>query len=496
MPNPNDQAAQQFDIVVDSQDPKQILTFAAENAGTPVGDAAVKAAQVISKGHQQFRQMVSPIEEAGGAGTPAGNIAAAKVAQSYFKQDDPKWGQALMYYLTGNDKMGQAIITGGDISTDIVPDVNGKMVAVTKNQLGKIIQAKEIGGGILSEQEFQERAVGRQRYEDLLTFKNQAQQQEENIKSLKESEKVNNAYASAFPQLGSQYGQLFDALEAVKSKDLTSKEFADVLRFASQSLGSSSQTSQGVTILDQAQKNSSVMAGKSLTKDQTAALGLPAGVWKWTNRGIESEDGKTTKSFDELKQSTSTENKSSELKNNFEQTQKNLIQSEKFKRLSATEQKQLLNALELSYQIGSKQMELSTKYGTPTFLVQPSAFDISDKYTLGQVKAVQGMFNAKAMELYQQYAKDTLNRSGGIVPSPKALEAGFVRTPEYKQLLNAAKQETNRLLKEKTISVDVSFPQGEAVPAPAAKPAAKTVGKAPPAQRKSLSDLAKMAGSE
>lgn len=492
MPTPQDQAAQQFDFVVDSQDPKQILSFAAENVGSPMGEAAVKAADIVSKGHQQFRQMVSPIEEAGGAATPEGRIAATKVAQTYFKQDDPKWGQALMYYLTGNDKMGQAIITGGDVSTDIVPDANGKMIAVTKNQLGKIVQAKEIGGGILSEQEFQNRAVGRQRYEDLLTFQNQKQQQEANIKALKESEVVNNAYASAFPELGSKYGQLFDALEAVKSKDLNSKEFADILRFASQSLGSSSQTSQGITILDQAQKNNSVMAGKSLTKDQTAALGLPAGIWKWTNRGIESEDGKVTKSFDELKQSTSTENKSSEMKNNFEQTQKNLIQSEKFKRLKDSEQKQLLNALELSYQIGSKQMELSSKYGTPTFLVQPSGFDIADKYTMGQVKAVQGMFNAKALELYQQYAKDTLNRSGGIVPNPKALESGFVRTPEYRELLNSAKQETNRLLKEQTISVDVSFPQGQAVPAPAKK----TEGKAPPKQRKSLADLARMAESD
>ena len=488
----NDVTTQQFDVVVDSQDPRQMLAFASENVGSPIGDAAVKAAEIVQRGHNDFRKMVAPIEEAGGVGTPAGNMAASKVAQTYFKQDDPKWGQALMHYLTGNEKMGQAMITGGNISTDIVPDINGSMIAVTKNELGKIVQAKEIGGGILSEQEYQQRAVGRQRYEDLLTFQNQKKQQEFNIEELKKSEKVNNAYAAAYPELGSKYGQLYDSLEAIKSKDLSTKEFADVLKFASQSLGASSQVSKGTTLLDQAQKNSSVMAGKSVSKEQAAALGLPAGVWKWTNKGIESEDGKTSKSFDELKQSTSTENRSSEMKNNYEQTQRNLVQSEKFKRLNSAEQKQLLNALEVAYQVGSKQMELSSTVGTPSFLVQPSSFDIADKYTLGQVKAVQGMFNAKAMDMYQQYAKETMQKSGGLVPNPKALEAGFVRTPQYKALMDAAKQETNRLLQEKTVSVDVSFPQGEAVPAPAKKSEAK----APPKARKSLSELAGMAQSE
>lgn len=489
-----DPVAQQFNVVVDSQDPKQILTFAAENSGTPVGDAALKAASVVSQGHKAFAEMVAPIADAGGPQTPEGRVAASKVAQTYFKQDDPKWGQALMYYLTGNEKMGQAMITGGTQSTEIVPDINGKMIAVTKNELGKILQAKEIGGGLLSEQDYQQRAVGRQRYEDLLTFQNQKAQQEENIKALKESEKINNAYASVFPELGTKYGELYDSLEAVKGKDLTSKEFADVLRYASQSLGASSQVSKGLTILDQAQQNKSASVGRSLTKDQTAALGLPAGVWKWTNRGIESEDGKVSRTFDELKQNTSTENRASELKNSFEQTQKNLVQSEKFKRLDSIEQKKVLNALELSYQIGAKQIELSSTYGTPSFLVQPSSYDISDKYTLGQVKAVQGMFNAKAMEMYQQYAKDTLAKSNGLIPNPKALEAGFVRTPEYMNLLKAAKGETNRLLNEKPVAVDVSFPQQsapKAIPAPA-KPAAK----APPKQRKTLDELAAMAQSE
>lgn len=473
MPEP----AQQFDAALSTLNPRQMMGVAAEHIDTPVGAAAVKAADLMVRGKQDFDRMVAPIEQAGGVGTPQGNIAAAKVAQTYFKQEEPRWGQALLHYLAGNKEMGQALITGGNTVSSIVPDVNGTLVQVTKNQLGKIVDARELGSANpISEQEYQQRAIGRQSYENLLTFKNQEQQQKDNIAALKESQKVNNAYISVSPQFESKYGQLYDDLDFIKGKDLKSKEFADILKFASNSLGSADSSSKGLTILDQAQQNRATNAGKTLTKDQTSMLGLPAGIWKWTNRGIETEDGKKSFSFDELKQNTSTENRSSELTRNFQQTQRNLVESEKFKKLDSNEQKRLLNALNVSLELGQKQLELARNVGTPTFMVLPTGFDIEDKYTMGQIKAVQGMFNAKAMQLYSDYERKALAQSGGVAPNPKELEAGFTRTPQYRQLLDAARQRTSDLLNEGNAQIDVTFPAAEA---PAKAP------KAPPKQSES-----------
>lgn len=466
-----------FDEALNSNDPRQMMGVAAEHINTPVGAAAVKATELMVQGKQNFDKIIAPIEKAGGPQSPEGKIKAVEQAQSYFKQDEPQWGKAILHYLVGNNDMAQALITGGNTVTSIVPDINGALVQVTKNQLGKIVDAKEVGSDApISQQEYQQRAIGRQSYENLLTFKNQEQQQKDNIAALKESQKVNNAYISASPQFESKYGQLYDDLDFIKGKDLKSKEFADVLKFASNSLGSADSSSKGLTILDQAQKNSATNAGKTVTKDQTAMLGLPAGMWKWTNRGIESEDGKKSFSFDELKQNTSTENRSSELTRNFQQTQRNLMESEKFKKLDSNEQKRLLNALNVSLELGQKQLELARNVGTPTFMVLPTGFDIEDKYTMGQIKAVQGMFNAKAMQLYSDYERKALAQSGGVAPNPKELEAGFTRTPQYRQLLDAARQRTSDLLNEGNAQIDVAFPAAES---PAKAP------KAPPKQSES-----------
>lgn len=477
-----------FDEALNTNDPRQMMGVAVEHMDTPVGAAAIKATELMVRGKQDFDKMVGPIEQAGGIATPEGRVKAAEAAQTYFKQDEPRWGQALMHYLAGNKEMGQALITGGSTATSIVPDINGSLIQVTKNQLGKIVDAKEIGTSRpLSEQEYQQRAVGRQSYENLLSFKSQEQQQKENIEAFKKSQKVNNAYISASPQFESKYGQLYDDLDFIKSKDLKSKEFADILRFASNSLGSADSSSKGLTALDQAQKNSATSAGKTLTKDQTASLGLPAGMWKWTNRGIESEDGKKSFSFDELKQNTSTENKSSELTRNFQQTQQNLMASEKFQKLNSNEQKRLLNALNVSLELGQKQLELARDHGTPTFMVLPTSFDIEDKYTMGQIKAVQGVFNAKAMQLYSDYERKAMAQSGGVTPNPKELEAGFTRTPQYRQLLDAARQKTNELLNEGNAQIDVKYPGTEEPKAPKAPPKQKE------SKRPSLDDLRKIA---
>lgn len=491
MTNPVIDPSLQFDEALASDDPRQMMGVAAEHINTPVGAAAVKATELMVKGKQTFDKLIAPIQEAGGPQSPEGKLKAVEQAQTYFKQDEPQWGKAILHYLVGNDKMGQALITGGDTVTSIHPDINGALVQVTKNQLGKIVDAREIGTNApISEQDYQKRAVGRQTYENLLSFQNQKQQQDANVKALKESQKVNNAYISAAPEFERKYGQLYEDLDFIKSKDLKSKEFADILKFASNSLGTADSSSKGLTVLDQAQQNRATNAGKTVTKDQTASLGLPAGVWKWTNRGIESEDGKKSFSFDELKQNTSTENRSKELTTNFQQTQENLMSSEKFKRLDSNEQKRLLNALNVSLELGQKQLELARNFGTPTFMVLPTSVNIEDKYTMGQIKAVQGAFNSKAMQLYEEYEKKALALSGGIAPNPKELEAGFTRTKAYQKLMDAAKQETNRLLNEGNAQIDVTFPSAEAKRPVAPAPRASTKQNV---KRPSLDDLRSLA---
>lgn len=489
--------SQQFDEAVNTRSPQKAMEVAARNIGTPVAVAAVKAADLMLKGEQAFKEMVGPIEQAGGVQTQEGRLAVAKQAEKYFKQEEPRMRDAFVYWLSGNNDMAQAMITGGTVTKSIVTDNNGELIKVAKNQLGDIVDVEDALGRKLSREEYSKRYVGRQKYEDTLSFKGQAQQQEENIKSLKASQEVNNAYGSIAPELESKYGQIYDDLGYIRSlnKGLGAKEYADVLKFASNSLGTADSVSKGSSTLDQANQNRSANAGKSLTSEQTSALGLgkdnTAG-WKWTNKGIETQDGKQSISFDELKQKQSTENKNNELTQNFQQTRRNLIESKKFAQLDKEDQNRLLNVLENSYQVSQKQLELRNKYGSPTFMVMPSSVDIEDQYGLGQAKAVQGIFNAKALQLYSAYEKKMLARSGGIAPDPKELERGFTNTPEYKALINEAKKASDKVMAEPSnVSMDIKvggreFKESkEAKAPPAAKPSTAPSGaKAPPAEEK------------
>lgn len=492
--------SQQYDVAVDSRSPRKAMEVAAANVGTPVAIAAVKAADLMLKGEQAFQNMIGPIEKAGGLETPEGRIAASQKAQEYFKQDDPNMRDAFVHWLTGNRDMARAMITGGNVTKSIVTDNNGEMIKVSRNQLGDIVDAEDMNGRKLTRQEYSSRYVGRQKYEDTLTFKNQAQQQEENIKALKESQTINNAYASAAPELESKYGEIYDDLGYLRSmkKGLGAKEYADVLKFASSSLGTADSVSKGSSTLDQANQNRAANVGKTLTSDQAAALGLGKDNtlgWKWTNRGIETNDGKQSISFDELKQKQSTENRNNELTQNFQQARKDLIASKKFQQLDTGDQNRLLKVLENSYQVGQKQLELRAKHGVPTFMVMPSSVDIEDQYGLGQAKAIQGIFNAKALQLYSAYEKKMLAASGGVAPDPKELERGFTNTREYKALLREAKLASDKVMDEPagSVSVDIKaggreFKEGKAPPknVPEVK---KSEGKKP-----SLADLAKAHG--
>lgn len=478
--------SQQFDEAVDSRSPQKAMEVATRNIGTPVAIAAVKAADLMLKGEQAFKDMIAPVEKAGGIGTPQGNIAVAEQAKKYFQQDEPRMRDAFVYWLTGNSKMAQAMITGGDITKQIVTDNNGKLIKVSKNQLGDIVDVEDSLGRKLTKEEYDQRYVGRQKWEDTLAFKGQEQQQKSNIDALKASQEVNNAWASAAPEIESKSAQIYDDLAYLRSmnKGLGAKEYADVLKFASNSLGIADSASKGSSTLDQATQNRSANVGKSLTTEQTFNLGLgkdnKAG-WRWTNKGIESSDGKQSISFDELKQKQSTENKSNELTQNFQQAQRNLFESKKFQQLNEGDQNRLKNILINSQQLAQKQLDLSNKHGTPTFMVLPSSVEIEDQYGLGQAKAIQGIFNAKALQLYSDYERKALAESGGIAPNPKELERGFTNTPQYKALLKEAKLSSDKVMDRPVqANVEVKFPNEARTPPRQINKESKTEGKAPP----------------
>lgn len=465
--------AQKFDEAVNERSPQKAMMVAAQHVGTPVGLAAIKASDLMLKGEQAFKDMTEPMEKAGGVSTPAGRIVVAQQAEKYFKQEEPHLRDAFVYWLTGDKDMARKMITGGTVTKDLVTDINGQQIFVTKNGLGDIVDARDVRGNPLTKAEFAQRYVGRQKWEDTLTFKSQAQQQETNIAELQKTASSTNAYAAVAPQWEGLYQQIHDDAAYLRERgaDFSAKELADVLRFGSSALGETTNTSKSKSALDQASKNRAQNIGKTITETEAGTLKLsPKFIGgSFTAEGVVSKDGKESMSFDQMKQATSTDSSSKELTANYNQTRDQLIQSEKFKKLDAEQQNRFLRLLENSQQIGQSQLEMQAKHGSLPYIIMPSGVNIADQMGLVQGKAIQGILSARAAQQYPAYAGKILAESGGIAPAPNELLRGFTNTPEYKAMLATARDASEKALANPS----------QIVTAPAAQPAAGPV--APPA---------------
>jgi len=477
--------AQQYDIAANSGNPDQMLAVAKEHLGTPVGAAAYHAANTLYKTSKEFDNLIGPIEKAGGIATPEGRVQ----LEQKFKgvKDNPDMWDVLLQYATGNKKYAMDLLTGGKVETNRVVDKNGKIIEVSTNALGKVVKARELGSpNDMNENEYQDRGVGRQTYENTLQYINQKQINKTNIDESKASEKKNNAWLAASSVMGANANELYGHLNDIKkAANFAPKEYADLMKFVSNSMGTADSKSKGSTVLDQAIKDNSLFVGKSIDKKLGASIGLDGGPWRWTATGAEREDGSEKKSFGELKQNTNTENTTNELNRNYQQTREALLTSATLSKLSDVEQKKFMRALDLSKELGQSQAILA-KEGVPEFLSLPSSYQAEDKLGLGQAKAVQTMFNARVMPMYAEYYKNAMNGAENP-PNPRELEAGFQQTSEYRTALAEAKAETNRLINEK---IDISTPKVEKKTTAVAPPSKEA--KAPP--KKSLKDLVKEHG--
>lgn len=473
-PAPAQTPSQQYDEAVNTRDPKKALQVAAAHSDSPVGLAAIRAADIMLKGERDFQGMVGPIEKAGGLATPEGRIVAAEQSKKVFSQAEPRFRDALVYWLSGNKKMAQAMVTGGTTAANIVTDNNGELIKVTKNQLGDIVDAEDMRGNKLTKDEYAKRYVGRQKYEDTLGFIGQKQQQEANLKAFQETTAKTNAYATVAPELERLYTQLHDDADYLRQNnaDFDPQELAKVMGYGTKALGAASNVASSQTAFDQATKDRSAKIGQTITDKEAATLNAgPKFIGgTYTADGLVSKDGTESISYGALKQKTSSSSASKDLTENLSQTREQLIASEKFKKLSGPAQERLLRLLETSHTLGQTQLRMQQEYGSLPYIIMPSGVEISDQMGLVQAKAIQGLLSAKAAQLYPKYERQALAQSGGIIPAPNELLRGFTDTPTYRSLLTNARVATDAIL---------SKPQPPAA-APAAPASPAATGAAPP----------------
>lgn len=461
--------AQEYDMAVESGDPKLMLQVAQVNANTPVGVAATHVADLFYKGEQAVNSMMAPIEKKGGIVTPEGRLEAAKVAQTFFKQDEPKYFDAFIHALTGNKKMAQAMLTGGDLMYNLVVDKNGDMYQVGTNALGLIVDAQDITGRKISRQEFKELGIGRQKYENTLDYISRKQIAENNTeewnKKIKRDSIAEQTYNGVIAPLAMR---MHDDLEYIRNLDISPAERAKLFRFVNQSYGAASSSSEGTSQLDQAQANAATNAGKDVQDNVRVRLGLPAGLYQYTTDGLKNMKTGESFSFDKLRQMQSTTNKSNEINNKYNEDRASLNLYLKTTGLSKEQQDRVLRVMDAGKEIGMAMLKLQQE-GAPRFLFTPNTSDAEDPYTLLQGKTVQLLTNQKLLDLNKQYSEAALKmsqRDGGLLPNPFDIEAGLSRTPQFRGIVDQGMQLTNEIVKRsaQTRTVNPTRPGAGVVP--------------------------------
>ena len=436
-----------FNNAVDTRNQNQLLQVAQQaGTNTPVGQAALSTASTIQNRTNEFATTVKPIDAAGGAATPQGRQAIAKVFAT--TADQPLYGQALIAYITGNKEQAFNLWTGGVNKTSVeYANDNGNILEKVTNGLGQPVSYLDTQTGqYLSKEEYSRRGGSVSTLADTLAGKTlEANRSLYNSAFNQEKEKINNWQQT--------YGNLSTKIDAVNNffgsakTDLPPDVYAQALKTVGQSMGLANNVSKSKTDLDQLQKDASSGKGIKVTNEFNAKWGtnFPIGANVSLSGGkLVTEDGKSSESINNLQSRQSTDSKSAENTKNTTETFDSIIKSDRFQNAlkgKSDKDKALFiqrfeNALRFSNDIGNEIARTTDKFGKPSFISLPTSASFTDPQALVMTQMAQHAHNAKQIDAYGKYFKaneDMYSRTNTL-PVPGAIGAAYVKRPEFKEI--------------------------------------------------------------
>lgn len=491
-PNPNAIA----DAAIENRDVPALTQIAKDNIGTPASDVAMRLTKTIQDGTAKFKEMVDPIEKAGGIGTPEGRVQVANTFQTV--SDNPQWGTALLKYVMG-DKMGAVKqITGGDITKKITYDNNGNQIEEAHNALGEAVSYfdPKIKQNI-SKEEYAQRVGGISAWENTLKGKTDTLTRAESTKLFVPEEQQANTWYQLTQSHKPLLQENFNTLKTFKT-DMGKDLYNQVVGSVSQSLGQTNASSKSKSALNQL--TDSLARGESVKVDKNIAstLGLkPALIGtslEVKGNQLVSSDNSFKADAGKLKSLQETDNVSAEASKNASQTMASIAEAERLKLINPVVAGKLRRVIENSQQMGREMSDAVEKHGKPAFISLPTSATFVDKQAQTLAQTLQGLQNADQMDEYIKYRRNAVegHTRTNTVPLPGQIPTGFVLQPLSKEVRNFYGNEINKVMNEEygarrtpsDTSIDVRFPQSAAPAGPVAPPKAKP----------SLADLKKQAG--
>lgn len=419
-----------YEDAVNSGNPANMYSLTARAKGTPYESVIRKSAETMNRYVSEFEKDVKPIREAGGVGTPSGNIAAAKVYETI--ADHPEKGRALFEWLIGN-KDWSKFITGGKPTTSLGYDRNGKQLERTVNELGQTISVRDAGTRqLLTPDEVEQRGGFLSSLDNAIGFQQQKELARANTAGhiiSNEMARIAEATAPVQREAAKEGGAIFKQLYDL---DLTPEQRKQIGLFSSEQTSRSQNRSAGLTALSQAINSTDNKVGAEYAealKPMLAGMGLKLSA----DRTIQNSSGKSLNKS-ELENLQKTLHEGTEAQSQFTRDAKTFLENKVFNNLKPEERALLGRALDLQFAIEKTNANMGEK--RLPFLKNPAAFKIGDEFNRAEAGMLAHEFNAEAMDAYAKWRKNELANytAKGLLPQPMELEAAFARSDEYKAL--------------------------------------------------------------
>lgn len=442
---------QKYEEAASSRDPAKMMLVAKEAGNNQIGKAAMDAANVMYRTSKEFDDLVNPIAKLGGLQTPEGRTKFQDTWKTV--KDDPKVGTAIIEALLGNPN-ARLFVTGGTVKVNKTFDDNGNMLEEYVNELGQREKVIDVATQLeLTPSEYEKRRGGITSLGETLARKAQTAIQESSVTEFNKQQKASAAYAAAsdmFDTLGAEKLRLMGEL---RGSELTDEQRKLIAGFGSGQVGFTQSVTDGQNAFNQYVSSRGQNVDQTLKKSAEAYLQrIIPGAKFGADGSVTDSQGKTISSSD-LENIQKQASKSLSYEQNYTQSKADLAASIVYGSLSNKQKMDLDRVLEIDRMIEAKRAELSKEYGTPSFLVNPSAFAITDQYARGEVQGLMTQFNAQAMAAYQSWKADMLsNYRKGEVPSPGQLENAFIKTDIYKNLKSDFVKQSREIVRRPLIT--------------------------------------------
>jgi hypothetical protein len=414
---PSTSFRQETDAAFQSGNAKNLYSLLPASQGTSYVPKILNAAKIVEDKTAPIERILQQTNDAGGIGTPKGNITAANAIQQTWSEKQPETGffKGLAQGLMGNPNWRKAA-TQGVITSKPIYDQNGQAATgfFAENSLEPIRVLEAGTGREISTQEYEQRNFNK--YSTFEQTPGYIQNNEiikknaEQFSNDQEAANVGSAVANTVAQNSKNIMNGFSKIAQMSGTQLTKDEIDEIHSLSTRTGLNTQSLSKGIQALNSVTDSNSFDQNQSNLSSAAVEMGLPP-IVRFDGKNTFTLGDKSTISRTALEQKMSNASSSASQERAFTQNKQALIESKVYKKLPYEAQVILDN---IQNQVSTNQKlkdQYISKFGQNPLFTDTAPWQPGQPMSVGVANALIDEKNAKVADLYREKI-DEARKSG------------------------------------------------------------------------------------